>query len=46
MYVDIEVPQEGLFIKHQMTGEDMHAHHIVLLGPRLGQFEYQKKDFW
>ena len=34
MYVYIEVPQEGLFIKHLMTGEDnCSAHYLVLSGP-------------
>ena len=45
MYVYIEVPQEGLFIKHLMTGEDMECSLFSFIRTRLGIIvnEYQKK---
>ena len=43
MYVYIEVPQEGLFIKHLMTGEDMQCSLFSFIRTRLGIIEYQKK---
>ena len=45
MYVYIEVPQEGLFIKHLMTGEDMQCSLFSFIRTRSGIIEYQK-DFW
>ena len=37
MYVYIEVPQEGLFIKHLMTGEDMQCSLFSFIRTRLGK---------
>ena len=43
MYVYIKVPQEGLFIKHFMTGEDMQCSLFSFIRTRLSIIEYQKK---
>ena len=43
MYVYIEVPQEGLFIKHLKTGEDMQCSLFSFIRTLLGIIEYQKK---
>ena len=43
MYVYIEVPQEGLFIKHLMTGEDTQCSLFSFSRTRSGIIEYQKK---
>ena len=43
MYVYIEVPQEGLLIKHLITGEDMQCSLFSFIRTRLGITEYQKK---
>ena len=43
MYVYIEVPQEGLFIKHLMTGEDMQCSLFSFIRTQSGIIEYQKK---
>ena len=43
MYVYIQAPQEGLFIKHLMTGEDMQCSLFSFSRTRSGIIEYQKK---
>ena len=43
MYVYTEVPQEGLFIKHLMTDEDMQCSLFSFIRIRLRIIEYQKK---